>query len=473
MPRQATVSTGQTDPDRLRRLRLLNRVGCIGLPLVILLVLLVGWWTGGRWSERRLQQEIARLESAGVLLPPDDLIPHVPEGERNAADLYARAFLIHNFPPEEQSAIHDLETGGPQWLARVHEVVEQNRGYYELLDEATRTPACAFPVNWADPYASTPHFANYAKLREAARMLALRAELLAAAGDYDGALESCATAVRLAEHVKLEPSIIGQLVAYAIQQIALGRLNEVLQWGTPTPEACRRLFDQIGSIDQIGPSVRAVQGELTLEGMAIFAMTRAGDAKALAPMLDLPDAAIAAYASYGRPLLIADQTTYLHHMEKRIAAYARPAVAAGDLLEEAHAILEEAPGYRSVITQQLAFPGPSIGLRTRDEIAAHLGAIQIALALKVFQRDHDRYPDTLAELAVEGWSLPKDPFAVPEADYRYRREGGGFVVWSLGPDLANDFGVSQQDRLRAPPTKEARGRALRTVDYDIVVRCPN
>ncbi len=470
MPRQATVSSGQTDPDRLRRLRLLNRVGCIGIPLVIILMLLIGWWTGGSWSERRLQQEIARLKSAGVLLPPEDLIPHVPHGERNGADLYERAFLIHNFPPEEQSAIHDLETGGLQWLARVHEVVERNKGYYQLLDEAARTPACAFPVNWADPYASTPH---YAKLREAARMLALRAELLAAAADYDGALESCSTGLRLAEHVKLEPSIISQLVAYAIQQIILSRLDEALQSGSPTAEACRRLFDQIGSIDQTGPSVRAAQGELTLAGMAIFAMARAAHARALARILDLPEAAIAAYASYGRPLLIADQITYLHYMEKRIAAYSKPYVAAGDLAWEAVAILEEAPGYRSLITQQIAFAGSSLGLRARDEVTAHLGAIQIALALKVFQWDHNRYADTLAELAGEGWSLPKDPFAVPEADYGYHRDRDGFVVWSLGPDLDNDFGVSRQDRLRPALTTEARSRALRSMDYDIVVRCPN
>jgi hypothetical protein len=353
----------------------------------------------------------------------------------------------------------------------VHEVVERNERYYRLLDEATRTPHCAFPVDWADPYASTPH---YAKLHEAARMFALRAELLSANGDYDGALRSCATAFRLAEHVKLEPSTVSQLGAYAIQGITIGALHRTLAAGSPTPEACRRLFDQIAAIDQIEPSVRAVQGDLALDGMAVFAMARAGDPKALARILDLPEAAIAAYARYGRPLLTADQITYLHHMEKRIAAYSRPAVAAGDLLEEAAMILEEAPSYRSVITQQLAFAGmSSVGLRSRDEITAHLGAIQIALALKVFQWEHDRYPDTLAELAAEGWSVPKDPFAVPEAGYGYSRDGDGFVVWSLGPDLDDDFGVSRQDRLTAASTTEERLAMYPSKDYDIVVRCPN
>jgi hypothetical protein len=434
-------------------------------------MLLIGWWTGGSWSERRLQEELARLESAGVLLPPEDLIPHVPEGETNAADLYEQAFRVYSVSQDEWDTLYDFYDHSPERLALVREVVERNEGYYQLLDEAARTPHCAFPVNWADPYASTPH---YAKLREATRMLGVRADLLTVDGDYDGALESCATGLRLSEHIKLEPSIIGQLVAYAIQQAMLGTVKETLSAGSPTPEACRRLFDQIAAIDQIEPSVRAVQGDLALDGMAVFAMARAGDPKALARILDLPEAAIAAYASYGRPLLIADQITYLRHMEKRIAAYSKPAVAAGDLLEEAAMILEEAPSYRSVITQQLAFAGmSSVGLRSRDEITAHLGAIQIALALKVFQWEHERYPDTLAELAAEGWSVPKDPFAVPEAGYGYSRDGDGFVVWSLGPDLDDDFGVSRQDRLTAASTTEERLAMYPSKDYDIVVRCPN
>ncbi len=472
MRRQATVAAGESNPEGVRRLRLLNRVGCIGVPLLLLLILVIGWWTGGSWSERRLQEEIARLESAGVLLPPEDLIPHVPEGERNAADLYEQAFRAHNLGWGEWDKLYDFSDRSPERLAVVQEVVERNEGYYRLLDEAARTPHCAFPVDWADPYADTPH---YAKLREAARMLGVRADLLTVDGDYDGALESCATALRVAEHVKLEPSTIGQLVACAIQGITTGALNDTLTAGTPTPESCRRLFDEIAAIDQISPSVRAVQGDLALEGMAIFAMARAGEARALSRRLSWDKKATAAYLTYGRPLLVADQITYLRHMEKRIAAYSRLDVEAGDVLEEADAILEEAPSYRSVIARQIGFRSTSsMALQSRDEKSAYLGAIQIALALKVFQCDYGRYPDTLAELEGEGWSLPEDPFTVPESGYRYQRDGDGFVVWSLGPDLDDDFGVSRQDRVRIAPTVEERLATYPTKrDYDIVVRCPN
>jgi hypothetical protein len=434
-------------------------------------MLLIGWWTGGSWSERRLQEELARLESAGVLLPPEDLIPHVPEGETNAADLYEQAFRVYSVSQDEWDTLYDFYDHSPERLALVREVVERNEGYYQLLDEAARTPHCAFPVNWADPYASTPH---YAKLREATRMLGVRADLLTVDGDYDGALESCATGLRLSEHIKLEPSIIGQLVAYAIQQAMLGTVKETLSAGSPTPEACRRLFDQIAAIDQIEPSVRAVQGDLALDGMAVFAMARAGDPKALARILDLPEAAIAAYARYGRPLLTADQITYLRHMEKLIAACAQPYAAAGDLPREAEAILEEAHSYASLITQKMAdvfLAGQNVA--RRDGMTARLRATQIALALKAFHWHHGRYPDTLAELSGEGWSLSKDPFAVPEAAYGYSRDGDGFVVWSLGPDLDNDFGVSHQDRLRAASRTQEQLTVRRITDYDIVVRCPN
>jgi hypothetical protein len=435
-------------------------------------MLLIGWWTRGSWSEHRLQEEIARLESAGVLLSPEHLIPHVPEGERNAADLYEQAFRVYNLGWSERDTVCDFSDRSPERLALVREVVERNEGYYQLLDEAARTPHCAFPVDWANPHADTT--SHYGKLREAASMLEVRADLLTVDGDYDGALAACATALRLAEHVKLEPSSRSQGVARAIQGITISALACTLAAGSPTPEACRRLFDQIATIDQIEPSVRALQGDLALDGMAIFALARAGDAKALSASLGFDEKAIAVYLTYGRPLLIADQITYLRHMEKLIAACAQPYAAAGDLPREAEAILEEAHSYASLITQKMAdvfLAGQNVA--RRDGMTARLRATQIALALKAFHWHHGRYPDTLAELEGEGWSLPKDPFAVPEAAYGYSRDGDGFVVWSLGPDLDNDFGVSHQDRLRAASRTQEQLTVRRITDYDIVVRCPN
>jgi hypothetical protein len=63
-----------------------------------------------------------------------------------------------------------------------------------------------------------------------------------------------------------------------------------------------------------------------------------------------------------------------------------------------------------------------------------------ALALEQFRAAHDnRYPDALAELAPDYLaSTPMDPF--DGQPLRYRKKGGGYLLYSIGPDLQDDSG---------------------------------
>jgi len=67
---------------------------------------------------------------------------------------------------------------------------------------------------------------------------------------------------------------------------------------------------------------------------------------------------------------------------------------------------------------------------------AEIAVARIALALKAYHADRGRYPKSLADLRAAGFDLPMDPFA--GADLRYRRENQGFIVYSLGPNMADD-----------------------------------
>ena len=68
-----------------RSLRTFNRIGCLLLIVVLVTLLVVSYLAKTGVGGRQLQEEIARLEAAGVLLEREDLIPTVPAGERNAA----------------------------------------------------------------------------------------------------------------------------------------------------------------------------------------------------------------------------------------------------------------------------------------------------------------------------------------------------------------------------------------------------
>jgi hypothetical protein len=84
---------------------------------------------------------------------------------------------------------------------------------------------------------------------------------------------------------------------------------------------------------------------------------------------------------------------------------------------------------------------------------------QVALALDAYHSDHDNYPDRLADLAPKYLTeLPKDRFS--DSDLIYRREGNGYLLYSVGPNGKDDDGKSHYND---PPDQNGD---------DIVVRTP-
>jgi hypothetical protein len=104
---------------------------------------------------------------------------------------------------------------------------------------------------------------------------------------------------------------------------------------------------------------------------------------------------------------------------------------------------------------------------SRDRTTAYLGTAQVALAVEAYRLEHGAYPTTLAEVGELGWKLPLDTFG--GKPFRYRREGKGFVVWSIGPDMQDDDASrtfeEYQDLFRTPEEREKN-----PYDYDIVFR---
>jgi len=87
-------------------------------------------------------------------------------------------------------------------------------------------------------------------------------------------------------------------------------------------------------------------------------------------------------------------------------------------------------------------------------IDAQLGNAEIALALRMYKAKKPFYPTSLSQLVPEILpELPKDPFTGKDLIYKLR--GMTILVYSLGENLKDDWGVSQEE-------KRWKG------DYDIV-----
>jgi hypothetical protein len=107
----------------------------------------------------------------------------------------------------------------------------------------------------------------------------------------------------------------------------------------------------------------------------------------------------------------------------------------GDEQKQERAFWSQA--YRSQVFARL-FCGlslPSTGrvVTTTDELTTHRELTLTALRLAEYRADRGRYPESLQELVGAYVDrAPPDPFG--EGPFHYRRDGEGFVLWSVGPD---------------------------------------
>jgi len=468
---------GELFPTIWRALRCIGRgLKKLGRALLyVLLVLLVIHIIATLITGHMVRRKLADIKASGGALTMRELAPTVPPGEPNAADIYQRAFDAFRISTDDQDILFNFDA--PPTEERTHlarEVIAANEDYYELLDRASRVPACAFPVDWDAGFEMTfPHLAD---MRQAARMLRVRAEVLAHDGDMDSAVASCAIVFRIAEHAKMEPTLIGQLVAYAIQLFAGDGLENVLSQGTPSIEVSRKLYQQVAAIDQKAPFMRAIQGERACTIWVFDYVRRAipGDLfeqlfGPSEPWLFWKMRGWRLYRTAGRPLLNLDEVTSLNLWEEYNAGLSAAWPESNERLERTTVTIDRIPIYRGFLTK-MVFPVFARANWRRDQMTAMIGNAQIALALEAFKAEHGRYPDTLADLAEEGWKLPTDPFT--GGPHHYRREGAGFVVWSTGQDMDDDNGRPlDEDALRHREFDSDEEYQRARTDYDLPFRC--
>jgi hypothetical protein len=410
--------------------------------LTLALLILVHYLVSSS-ADRRLHWELSERRRTGQLPAVEELIPHLPAGAKNAADIYQRAFSALALSSDQRDLL--LGEGDFLWwippkppqewnhadFVAAAAAVARNARYLQLLQDASQIPDCVFRIGWHRGHmTSLPHLPG---LLWAGLMLRARAVILTRQAKWEEALSSCSAIFRIADHVEREPALISQHVGYCLQAMGVDALEYALCQGEPTADTCQRLFDQLGTIDLVFRSLRAMQGEQTIYGLPSFDSER----------FRLPAVSSAAE---NRPLLARlapglmqelDELSYLEYAKQAGRALALPWPACQEAAGQADQEVERLPDYRSLVTKWVA-PPILPELLHRQETIASIGAARIALALRLYRLQHQRYPDSLAELAAASGQLPSDPFT--QQPYHCRRQGPGFIVYSVGPDMRDDAG---------------------------------
>jgi hypothetical protein len=418
---------------------------------VLALLYLVGWGITGA----RIRGELARLRAHGEPVAPCDLVPKLTPGEGNAADVYEQAFAL-----APRQALACLFVNGPwQWspsqVSFLRSIVNGNARYYELLEEASRIPACSFPVQWDEMGMVTAGEAG-THLFWAMCALEVKLRLQAHGGDLDGALATCGAQFGIVSHTDQILDWETWIAGSHEQDLAQQDLAEVLSCGDPSPAACRQLADLLASRDHRALLVRALKVQRVGQLSRMQWMER-GRWFVQQPPRSARWVVRESYPVVAKPPWNADKERYLEVMAAYLEAAKRPWPEAGrEVLRLDKHVKELFASRASPMALMAPSEGAAFGLAGRD--AAMAGAWQIALALKAYHHDHGVYPASLSAVEHATWKLPLDPFT--GNPYHYRRHGAGFIVWSVGSDRQDDG---------ARPYPEG-WNSLLTPGYDFVVR---
>lgn len=313
--------------------------------------------------------------------------------------------------------------------------------------------------------------------RDLGKGIVARAMLRLGSDDVDGALRDLTACHRLARHVGTGATLIECLVAIAIDRCATAGDLTAARSGKLSADQLRgyaaelaklpKAFDAAGKFD-LG------ERYILLDALVSLAETGAGGVSGLHDLLDVeapllpllergvPNAAIdfdeslRAFNRQCDKLIVAGRKTPYAERMKAVRQWSeelkRLSEANGDtdaaLARIALAKEPRAEFGRLVGELLMANMAPGIGSAVNAETRqlTHVELTRVALLLEAYRAEHDDYPESLARLTPKYVDkLPRDLYSNGEPIYR--RDGDGYVLYSVGPNGRDDGSVPAGDEV--------------------------
>jgi hypothetical protein len=147
------------------------------------------------------------------------------------------------------------------------------------------------------------------------------------------------------------------------------------------------------------------------------------------------------------------ETTFEQLLSARQEPFPDRLTAVADLIRQREATAKG----QGLLLNQWYWDGFAGSASREARCLANLRLALTAVALEQFRAAHDQYPASLSDLTPNYLNaIPTDPF--DGQPLRYRQQGKGYVLYSIGPDLKDDGGTQMhgQDLVFAvatPPTQ--------------------
>jgi hypothetical protein len=196
------------------------------------------------WRPYTFDKELAELKTQYAI--PD---------EENAAFAYEEIFenldVVSN-QPEFYLSSRPSSKEGP-WLSKDHpETAEWFKGHQDTIEKLIKTSKrdkCIFLPISAEIMSYNKYMEHLPKVRQCAFLLISAANNDIAEGRIDAAIEKHFCIIQMANHMYQQPTTIQHLVGFAIEHLALARLNRFVIEGQPSPEQLILISDSIVGVE--------------------------------------------------------------------------------------------------------------------------------------------------------------------------------------------------------------------------------
>jgi hypothetical protein len=240
------------------------------------------WFAG---PAEDLPRQIAAAKKEGIPIEADDLRPKSAiSPDQNAAKIY-RSFFVSTDrafkDPELVKAYNELVKGTatPDQIQIISKALERCREPLAEIAAASKRPVCDFGYRYEDgPNMRLPEMAQ---AKQAVKLLVTQARLLGSNGRVREGYEAVAAADRVGRHVGQTPNLIAALVEISIDRIVAKEFASLLQ---QSGNDAGLLTLAQRTLDGFGPPAdlrHALSGEVVFARLVIRSIRTLGDFKAL------------------------------------------------------------------------------------------------------------------------------------------------------------------------------------------------
>ena len=274
-----------------------------------------------------------------------------------------------------------------------------------------------------------PHLARF---RALSRWVASAAILAAREGDMNEAFDLISSGLHIANSLRNEPILIAQFVQIAIGGIAINAMYETLDENYPPNEHVPMIVFELNDLRDRRSFVRAWQGE------RCFAIDWLRRPPRDERGLRLRGAIRSAADHLARPFRLLDEVAYLDSTAKLIDLAALPFYRSQEQLEQLQHDINKMSKLKPLT--QIAMTPSLSALQVQDKQVAMCDLAEMAMYLKQYKKKAGSYPEKLDAIVPEYiQEVPVDPFT--GTPYIYRKEGEGFVLYSVARNLLDDGGT--------------------------------